>query len=202
MDIWYDEIVGRRNTDRRGSKLGNFGPDDQVMVFYKDGSYELTSFELTNRYEANQVIGISKFYPEKPVNAVHMDGESKTVYVKRFNVETRTIGKRFNFISEAKGSKLYYASNTDETTVDVKYKDGRSHQNKIFELDELIDVKGWKAIGNKFPVQNVLEVKKVEKEEPSEAEDDTLEELKSSIKEEVEKEDNQLGLFNKGKKEE
>ncbi len=203
LDIWYDEIVGRLNTDKRGKKLGNFGPDDQVIVFYTDGSYELTSFELTNRYETNKVIGISKFDPEKAVNAVHIDGESKIVYVKRFMIETSTIGKRFHFISESKGSKLYFASNEDETTVDVKYKEGRSHQNKTFNLEDLIDVKGWKAIGNKFPVQNVLEVNSVENEpenDPeSEAGDGSLEHLKSSIKEEVEKEDNQLGLFNKGK---
>lgn len=203
LDIWYDEIVGRLNTDKRGKKLGNFGPDDQIIVFYNDGSYELTSFELTNRYETNKVIGISKFDPEIAVSAIHIDGESKIVYVKRFKVETSTLGKRFNFISETKGSKLYFACNTDDTTVDVKYKEGRSHQNKTFNLEELIDVKGWKAIGNKFPVQNVLEVNPVESEPEEEStsseEGGTLEQLKSSVKEEVEKEDNQLGLFNKGK---
>ncbi len=201
LDIWYDEIVGRLNTDKRGKKLGNFGPDDLIIVFYKDGSYELTSFELTNRYETNQVIAIDKFDADQAISAIHYEGESKVVYLKRFIIETSTIGKRFNFISESRGSKLFFASNQGETTVDVKYKEGRSHQNKTFNLEELIDIKGWKAIGNKFPVQSILEVKEVVAEnEASETDGDPIEQLKSSIKEEVEKEDNQLGLFNKGKK--
>ncbi|XOV94748.1 MAG: DNA gyrase/topoisomerase IV subunit A [Bacteroidota bacterium] len=199
LDIWYDEIVGRLNTDHRGIKLGNFGAEDVVIVFYKDGSYELTSFELTNRYDANQVIGIAKFNQDQPVNAVHYDAGSKITYVKRFLVETSTVGKRFNFISEEKGSKLLFALNGEEALVSVKYKDGRSHQTKDFDLTELIDVKGWKAVGNKLPVQNVLEIaQKMEENDDQtsdEADDDSLEQLKSSIKEEVEKEDNQLGLF-------
>ncbi len=202
LDIWYDEIVGRLNTDNRGTKLGNFGADDLVIVFYKDGSYELTSFELTNRYEPNQVISLTKFDPEQSVNAVHFDGDSKVTYVKRFLVETSTIGKRFNFISESKGSKLFFANNDSSTLVDVKYKEGRSHQNKKYELDQLIEVKGWKAIGNKFPVQNLLEVTPIitEKEPVKEEGSNAIEKLKSTIKEEVEQEDNQLGLFNKNEK--
>ncbi len=203
LDIWYDENVGRLNTDGRGTKLGNFGSDDLVIVFYRDGSYELTSFELTNRYENNQIVSIYKFDQEQPVNAIHVDGESKTTYIKRFLVETTTLGKRFSFISESKGSKLLFAGHDGDNVVDVKYKDGRSHKNKEYDLEELIDVKGWKAIGNKFPVQQVLEVNKTSgSSETAKSEFASLEQLKSSVKEEVENEDNQLGLFRNGKEKE
>ena len=111
------------------------------------------------------------------------------------------MGKRFNFISESKGSKLLFALNDDQAPVVVKYKDGRSHKTKEYNLEELIDVKGWKALGNKFPVQSIIEVTQVQEEEKTESKDTTgdLERLKSEIKEEVEKEENQLGLF-EGKK--
>ncbi|WP_258104607.1 DNA gyrase/topoisomerase IV subunit A [Marinoscillum sp. MHG1-6] len=200
LDVWYDEVVGRLNTDSRGQHLGNFQPEDNIIVFYKDGSYELTSFELTNRYEPAQIVSISRFAPDKMVNAVYMDGDSKTVYVKRFQIETTTANKRFAFISEAKGSKLYYANNADSAPVEVSYKDGRKKEKKEYDLSEMIDVKGWKAVGNKFPIQTVSEIAPRAVQQPVQEKDTEegpmdLETLKDNIRHEVEDEENQLGLF-------
>ena len=50
-DIWLDENIGRLNTDKQGRYLGSFSTDDSILVIYNDGEYELTSFELTNRYK-------------------------------------------------------------------------------------------------------------------------------------------------------
>lgn len=205
MEIWYDEIVGRLNTDKRGTYLGNFKAEDRILVFYKEGSYELTSFELTNRYEPNQVLSLCKFHKDRPVNALHMDASSKTFYVKRFLIETTTQDKRFAFISEAKGSKLLFANNSEEAVVTVAYKDGRKNEERELDLTEVIDVKGWKAMGNKCPVQNVLSAVVVEKDNQDKSgdeEDDKesgldLENLKNTIKHEVEEEESQLGLFGK-----
>jgi topoisomerase IV subunit A len=202
LDVYYDSIVGRLNTDSRGEHLGNFQAEDQILVFYKDGSYELTSFEITNRYDVAQILGLGKFRANLPVNAVYFDGDSKTFYVKRFLVETTTPNKRFGFISESKNSKLVYANNTKHTKIDVEYKEGNKKETKDFDLTELIDVKGWKAIGNKFPIQTVQEVSlKLDEEIESDKSSPDLEELKNSIKHEVEDEDNQLGLFGAGSSE-
>ncbi len=203
LDIWYDKIVGRLNSDDRGDYLGNFQAEDQVIVFYKDGSYELTGFELTNHYEPNQIISLMKYDPEQPVNAIHYDASNKIFLVKRFMVETSTLNKRFGFISEEKGSKLVFANNDDYSEVMVTYKDGRKKETEKLVLSEVVDVKGWKAMGNKSPLQNIQEVELVKQEKPEEVKEDLdIEELKKGIQSEVEEEDNQLGLFGEGKKEE
>jgi topoisomerase IV subunit A len=147
INIWYDEVVGRLNTDERGKFLGNFGGEDRVVSIYKDGSYEITSFELTNRFDPQQLIDIAKLKPETIISAIHLDGESKTYYVKRFKLETTTLGKRFSFISESPGSKLSVASLATKPEVEVEQ--GRGKKETIF-LDEYIDIKGWKALGNKL----------------------------------------------------
>lgn len=207
LNVYYDKVVGRLNTDGRGEHLGNFQAEDHIIVFYKEGSYELTSFELTNRYDTNQIVSLMKFEADKPVNAIHYDAGHKVFYVKRFLVETSTQNKRFGFISEEKGSKLIFANVGNYAMVDVTYKEGRSKENQELDLTEVIDVKGWKAMGNKCPIQNIQEVSLIKKEiqqEDDEADDDEkldLENLKSSIKNEVEKEDNQLGLFGGSKNE-
>lgn len=56
LDIWYDDHLGRLNRDERGRLLGNFDSKDSILVIYKSGEYELTTFDLTNRYEPNDVI--------------------------------------------------------------------------------------------------------------------------------------------------
>ncbi|MES2517295.1 MAG: DNA gyrase/topoisomerase IV subunit A, partial [Bacteroidota bacterium] len=56
VDIYYDENVGRLNRDEHGNYLGNFDAKDNILVIYADGQYELTNFELTNRYEPKDIV--------------------------------------------------------------------------------------------------------------------------------------------------
>ncbi len=200
LDIWYDPAIGRLNSEERGQYLGNFQANDNIIAFYKDGSYELTSFELTNRYDLGQVLSLSKFYPDRAVAAIHYDGGGKTFFIKRFLVETTSVNKRFPFISDAKGSKLLFATMSKNAKVDVTYRVKNKHEHEAFELEELIDIKGWKAIGNKMPVQSLVKVEEKATESNQSADDESLsnlDELKKAVRDEVEKEDDQqMGLFN------
>lgn len=175
-DIWFDEVISRLNTDERGKYLGNFQGSDLVLVITKDGNYELTSFELTNHYDNTSIVLIEKFNMNKAVTAIHFDASSKTYYIKRFKIETLTVGKKFSFISEGQGSKLILATTSQEASAHFKIKKGKEVEEKTIDLTSLIDIKGWKALGNKFPIQQWNEVKlevneaeEVENEEPDTA---------------------------------
>jgi topoisomerase-4 subunit A len=206
LDMWYDSVVGRLNKDRRGHYLGNFQAEDQIVVFHKDGSYEITSFEITNRYEVSQVLLLTKYLDQQPVTAVYLDGDNKINYIKRFLIETSKANKRYPFISEHKSSKLLFAGYGDQIAAEVIFKDGRKKETTEVELTQLIDVKGWKATGNKFVHQNVQEIRVKQVEEPvketiapvaedADVTEEVINELKSKVVDEVEKEDTQLGLF-------
>jgi topoisomerase-4 subunit A len=198
LDIWYDEIVGRLNRDHRGLLLGNFQAEEKVLVLYKEGSYELTSFELTNRYEPKEILSLSKFKENVSVNVVYQDGESKHFYVKRFLIETSSPNKRFVFIAEAKSSKLLFADQSKHGKVITTYKEGKKNESEELDLIELIDVKGWKAHGNRFVHQSVVRIEKVkvpESEKEEEAPRVNPEKLKNTIEDEIEEDENQLGLF-------
>ncbi len=160
VDIWYDDSVGRLNRDERGTHLGNFQSEDKILIVYNSGEYELTSFELSNRYEPDKIYLIDKYDPEAVISAIHYDGAGKTHYVKRFQIETSTMDKRFLFISEEKGSKLVLATNISQPQVEVHYtvKGNRERKTIEYDLDMLIDVKGWKANGNKLSSHNVKKV--------------------------------------------
>ncbi|MDZ4757895.1 MAG: DNA gyrase/topoisomerase IV subunit A [Bacteroidota bacterium] len=151
VDIWYDINIGKLNTDGRGRLLGNFDTKDHILVLYRDGSYELTNFELTNRYEPNDIIILEKFDQDKAVSAVHYDGASGNYYVKRFLLETLSQNKKFYYISEEAGSKLLMVTTIEEPL--VKITKGRKKTESITEtlsLNDFIDIKGWRAMGNRI----------------------------------------------------
>ncbi|MHB1277739.1 MAG: DNA gyrase/topoisomerase IV subunit A [Bacteroidia bacterium] len=170
-DIWYDAAIGRLNTEERGQYLGNFNGNDSILVMMKDGSYELTNFEITNHYEYDKVLFLRKFNPKKVVSAIHFDKKSKNYYVKRFLIETQTLEKRFLFISENPGSKLEFLSLHPEPEVIIHKKDAKGTKSEEqIRLDQFIDIKGWKALGNKLGSVEITKIVGVEKEEPIEEE--------------------------------
>ena len=73
INLWYDAAIGRVNTQEHGDFLGNFTGNDLIIAFYKDGNYELTNTELSNHYEYEQLLHISKFKPERPISLVYFD---------------------------------------------------------------------------------------------------------------------------------
>ena len=150
-DIWLDENIGRLNTDKQGRYLGSFNTGETILVIYEDGSYELTDFELTNRYKLNEIDMIEKFNTENIITAVHFEGGSRNYYVKRFQVETTTTGRRFSFVSENRGSKLVLVSTDEKPLLEFSYRTKRGDKkSKKENLVEFVEMKGWKAMGNKL----------------------------------------------------
>lgn len=161
MKIWYDDAIGRLNKDGVGKYLGKFNEGDRILVVFNNGEYELTNYELTNRYDSNQIAFLRKFNPEEPISAIHFDGNNKEYYVKRFLLETNTLDKKYSFISDAPGSKLVWATAHPEPEAEVQLanKDKTTETIRV-KLHEMIDLKGWKALGNKLSVgKKVLKVK-------------------------------------------
>lgn len=160
LDLWYDAGSGRLNKDKRGRYLGKFDGNDQVIAFMRNGSYKITGYDLNNRFDPEKTLRVEKFNPKKPVSAVYVDGESKQYMVKRFLIETSTPDKEFGFISEAIGSRLVLATLSDTPEVEIELIKGKG-KDKVTEqvnLEDLIDVKGWKALGNRLSQHKVLKV--------------------------------------------
>lgn len=194
LKIYYDESVGRINTDERGKLIGSFHGDDLILAVYNDGTYELTNYELTNRFDPAKLMLIERFDPEKVVSAIYYDGAGKTYYVKRFKIETSTTNKPFGFISESKGSSLTVVTTEKSPQVEIEYSKakGREKETAMYDFDMLIDVKGWKAIGNKLSQYDVKKVKLI----ASKVEDDKEYKAGDTVDLNKEKDDeSQINLF-------
>lgn len=164
LDIWYDPTIGRLNTDERGDFLGHFGSNDLILALYKDGSYQLSSAELTNRYEQDDIEIIMKFDPKTVITAVHYDGAKKYHFVKRFRIETLTTGKRFSYISDHRSSELLHVSVEERPHIVLDYEKGRQKERlqELVNLSEIIDVKGWRSLGNRLTMYAFVSLKPIE----------------------------------------
>ena len=193
VDIWIDKTVGRLNKDERGDYLGNFNTGNQILAIYKSGDYELSNFELANRYDMSSILNIVKYNENQIVSCIYFDGDVKDYYAKRFQIETKTEGQKFHFISEHKRSSVSIVSTAKEVKVKFNVLKGKSKEKieEQLELHNFIDVKGWKSHGNKLsshPINGkikLLEISKekvIEKPEEKDIESNTKE-PKSSPKE-------------------
>jgi len=167
LELWMDDSSGRLNTDERGVYLGEFDTGSNIFVLYKDGSYELTDYEMTNRYDPQEILHIQKHDPDTVISALYYDGEKKTSFIKRFRVETATLGKRFPFITDHKMSKLLYATAKTGSIVQYGERIKGNKEIKQVKLDAFIEVKGWKSLGNKLSAQKVTSIKELQVDTPA-----------------------------------
>jgi topoisomerase-4 subunit A len=178
LSLWYDADAGKLNKDGRGKYLGKFDGDDQLITFMRNGSYRITGYDLTTRFDPEKTLMVEKFNPKKVISAIYIDGESKQHMVKRFLVETSTADKEFGFISESIGSRLVLVTTSETPEIELELIKGKSKEkvSEVVNLEDIIDVKGWKALGNRLSQYKVVKVHLPDEPEDqlqSEADDDT-----------------------------
>ena len=159
LKIWYDDTIGRLNKEGTGIFLGRFEEKDRIIVFYKEGNYELTDFEFSNRYETDSVVLIEKFNPEKIVSAIYFDAKNKQFNLKRFRIESQTLKSKYTFIKEGEGNYLELVTTLPEPVVITKTGKKKSDlTEETVALHEAVDVTGWKTVGSFFAGEDLKEV--------------------------------------------
>ncbi len=170
---WIDEVSGKINADGRGKYLGEFDTGTSLIVLYKDGSYEINELDTNKRYELNDILSIEKYDSEMVISAVYFDGNKDWTMVKRFKIETTNTGQKYVFITEHKNSKLMFASLKKNPKVEYSMKVNSKKMDGEITIADFIDVKGWKAIGNKLSDSKLLAVKEIEEIATDDAATDT-----------------------------
>ena len=120
MKFWMDEVTGRLNTRERGLFLGAFDTGDQILVVSRKGTYQLTEPELTKRFDVKDSLVIKKHEESDVISIVYYEGERGETFIKRFQVDTKTLDTPFSFITEHKSSELLFA--TTQANIEVEYK--------------------------------------------------------------------------------
>ncbi|SEA80003.1 DNA gyrase/topoisomerase IV subunit A [Pedobacter hartonius] len=178
LKIWYDDLLRRLNVDGRGKYLGEFDGDDKILQVHKEGWYELSSFELSNHFDADLLL-IQKFDPEKAFAVVQFEGKAKNYFIKRFVFEPIAIGKKQSLISEETGSKFIYLTSNPAAMLTADVLKGKTQIPETIDivLSEFIDVKGIRANGNRLTQHDVKEIRISNHEEIEQGPDEDTGEL-------------------------
>ncbi len=173
--IWYDDTVRRLNVEGRGELLGEFKPEDRLMIITQSGKIKTVVPELTTHFEEDMIV-LEKWKSTKPVSAIYYDGEKARYYVKRFMVENEN--REDSFISEHENSKLELISTDYRPVVEVVFAKvkGVQKENLVIDLEQFITIKGIKALGNQLTADKVKQIDHLESlpyEEEEEVEEET-----------------------------
>ncbi len=110
----------------------------------------ITDQEMTQRFDAENILLIEKFDAEKIISAVYLDKKNMQFNVKRFKIETTTLKNKFFFIKEGDGNYLEAVSTDEEPILAVQSGKGDQVRKAKFKIAKVADVMGWKAVGNKL----------------------------------------------------
>ncbi|MEY4135368.1 MAG: hypothetical protein RL386_1718 [Bacteroidota bacterium] len=162
LRLWMDAVSGKLNTDARGIFLGEFDTGDRLLLLYKEGAYEIMEIDQNRRFSPEEVIFIGKYDPELIISAVHFDGHKGWTMVKRFHIETSTLDQRFSFLTDHKDSRLLFASTKPDPRIQYSVKVRNKKIPGELSIAAFIDVKGWKALGNKLSDQKLADVAEID----------------------------------------
>ena len=159
--IWYDDTVRRLNVEGRGELLGEFKPEDRLLIITQSGRVKTVVPELTTHFEEDMIV-LEKWKPTKPISAIYYDGEKARYYVKRFVVENEN--REDVFISEHENSKLELISTDYRPVVEVVFSKvkGVQKENLVIDLEQFITIKGIKALGNQLTADKVKQIDHLE----------------------------------------
>ncbi|HMW37820.1 MAG: DNA gyrase/topoisomerase IV subunit A [Saprospiraceae bacterium] len=167
QEIWFDTNTGRFNTEGRGLAFGALQRGEKLIALYRNGTYEIMEYDFNLRLAYDELLKLEKFHEEDVISAIYFEGEKKWTMAKRFKVETTSLQQRFSFISEHRESKLYYVTTHKNPEALITYKNKKEKVQEIITLKDFVDVKGWKAIGNKIealPMVSVTDQSQQEKQ--------------------------------------
>ncbi|MFD2891500.1 DNA gyrase/topoisomerase IV subunit A [Flavobacterium chuncheonense] len=175
--IWFDDTVQRLNVDGRGELLGEFKPNDRLLIINQSGKLKTIIPELTTHFDEDMIV-LEKWKPTKPISAIYYDGEKERYYVKRFLIENEN--KEETFISEHEKSQLEIVSTDWRPVAEVIFAKVKGVQKETIQvnLEEFIAVKGIKALGNQLTTDKIRQINLLEPlpfEEPVEPEPEKME---------------------------
>lgn len=198
--VWFDDTVQRLNVDGRGELLGEFRPNDRLLIINQSGKLKTIIPELTTHFDEDMII-LEKWHPKKPISAIYYDGEKERYFIKRFLVENEN--KEEIFITEHEKSQLEIVSTDWRPVAEIVFakNKGVQKENQTIDMEQFIAVKGIKALGNQLTTDKLKQVNLLESlpyEEPIEVIPEEIEINESSSEEGTDLTDYNISLDDDG----
>ncbi|MDO9038993.1 MAG: DNA gyrase/topoisomerase IV subunit A [Lutibacter sp.] len=156
--IWFDETVQRLNADKRGELLGEFKPEDRLLIINQKGIIKTIKPELSTHFDSDMIV-LEKWVPEKPISVIYYDGDKEKYFVKRFMIDNPN--KEELFISEHPKSQLEIVDTDFRPMAEILFSK-RNLEPIQLNFEEFIAIKGIKAQGNQLTADKIKQVNLLE----------------------------------------
>ncbi|MDA1019226.1 MAG: DNA gyrase/topoisomerase IV subunit A [Bacteroidetes bacterium] len=155
--IWFDDTIQRLNVDNRGELLGEFKSDDSLLVIQQNGILKTIKPDLNMHFPEDMIV-LEKWIEEKPLSVIYFDKNKDRYFVKRFFAGNQNVDQQF--IPSDPKTQLEIVSSDWKPVVELSFSKTSkgAKDNLIVKIEELIGVKGIKALGNQlssFKIKNI-----------------------------------------------
>ncbi|MDR1341013.1 MAG: DNA gyrase/topoisomerase IV subunit A [Prevotellaceae bacterium] len=158
--IWLDNERNKLNSENRGLYLGEFFPNDKILVLTRQGYYYTTSFDLVNRYE-DDILVIKKLNPEEIFTVIYFDAQQKLYYVKR-TVFDKSMNRE-QFVDENPAMHFVDFSTDKYPQIEIVFTGKHvNHKPELIDVEEFVPVKNPRAKGRRLSSREVGSAKFVE----------------------------------------
>ncbi|MDR1811720.1 MAG: DNA gyrase/topoisomerase IV subunit A [Candidatus Fibromonas sp.] len=152
MELFFDQLSGVVSIAEKGESLGEFGKFDKLLAVKENGTAKI--YEASDTILVGQEIAyIARYESSKIYTILYFDGLSSQYCVKRFNLENAPQTTEFSLLTDSPESSmlLFYDEETPIAQID----------GKEYDLEELGEVRGYKAIGNKLDFKRIKKALRV-----------------------------------------
>lgn len=164
--LYFDRESGFAGTGIKGEFIDNCSLLDDLIVFFRDGSYYVTKIEEKKFLGKGEILHIARFIrgdKRTIYNAIYRDGSKGYHYMKRFFVTGVTRDRQYDVTQGKKGSEVVYFSanpNGEAEVVRINLRPRLRLRNLSFDKDfSEMPIRGRGTKGNlvtKVPIQKII----------------------------------------------
>ena len=153
--IWFDETVSRINVENRGDLLGEFRPDDDLLIVSSSGILKILPPDLSMHFPEDMII-LEKADRSRPISVVYFNTKKNIYFIKRFVLGVLKGEQKYVDIS--RNIQVELVSTDWKPVIELVVKNGKELTRDKINVFDFISVKGIKAIGNQLSKKQLKEI--------------------------------------------
>ena len=153
--IWFDETVSRINVENRGDLLGEFKPDDDLLIVSSSGILKILPPDLSMHFPDDMII-LEKADRSRPISVVYFNTKKNIYFIKRFVLGVLKGEQKYVDIS--RNIQVELVSTDWKPVIELVVKNGKVLTRDKVNVFDFISVKGIKAIGNQLSKKQLKEI--------------------------------------------
>ena len=153
--IWFDETVSRINVENRGDLLGEFKPDDDLLIVSSSGILKILPPDLNMHFPDDMII-LEKADRSRPISVVYFNTKKNIYFIKRFVLGVLKGEQKYVDIS--RNIQVELVSTDWKPVIELVVKNGKELTRDKVNVFDFISVKGIKAIGNQLSKKQLKEI--------------------------------------------